>query len=43
MTELVPSFLFPSWKDKRYFLFHPNLELIRFHHEIQLGDKNKYS
>jgi len=27
MAELIPSFLFSSRKDKRYFLFHPNLEL----------------
>jgi hypothetical protein len=28
MAELIPSVLFPSLIDKRYFLFHPNLELI---------------
>jgi hypothetical protein len=29
MAELIPSFLFSSQKDKRYFLFHPNVELIQ--------------
>jgi hypothetical protein len=28
MAELIPRFLFSSQKDKRYFLFHPNVELI---------------
>jgi hypothetical protein len=30
MAELIPSVLFPSLIDKRYFLFHPNVELIPF-------------
>jgi hypothetical protein len=29
MAELIPSVLFPSLIDKRYFLFHPNVELIQ--------------
>jgi hypothetical protein len=44
MTELIPSFLFSSQKDKRYFLFHPNVELIRNEYPAsikQIKDRQK--